>query len=267
MNKVSVLIATYNAEKYIKKTLKSCLGQAYGDFEVLVLDNGSKDNTVKIIEKIGDRRVKLFKSKENLGAYEGLNFLLEKARGDYIAIQDHDDIWFPGKIKKQIEFLDNNKDFIACGTNTLYYYESQKVLILNSKPTITDFVDHPSLMFKNKGFRYDTSRTLTDEYFEKKILTKEGKIACVQECLAIHRIKSDGSNLSSSRFSLSFRNIKELLSTSGLSLKTLLYLFDLIIRRFFPNKLLWIIRRKVTQRNRSWIVLKDFKSKHPQIDL
>lgn len=267
MKNVSILLVSYNAEKYIKKTIQSCLNQTYDNFEIFVLDNNSKDNTVEIIKSLGDEKIKLFESDKNLGPYNGLNFLLDKADGEYIAIQDHDDIWFPRKIEMQVEFLEKNKDFVACGTSTFYYYESKEILILNKKSRVTNFVDHTSLMFRNKNFRYNINFTLTDEHFEKKVLNEVGKIACLQDALTIHRIKKDGTNLSSQRFNLRFKNIKEFFKVNGLSISSLTYLIDLIISRYIPESFIWIIRKKITQKKSYWIGLNKFKSKHSNIDL
>src|SRR3990167_596097 len=116
---VSVLICTYNAEKFIKSTLESVLNQSYKNIEVLILDNGSTDKTVPIIRTLALHNaqpltyevrkgpsIRLIESKKNLGPYKGLNVLLELAKGKYIAINDHDDIWHPEKIKKQVSFLE-----------------------------------------------------------------------------------------------------------------------------------------------------------------
>ncbi len=266
MNKlVSILLATYNAEKYIKKTLYSCLNQSYKDIEILIVDDNSQDNTVKIIEGIQNgskngSKIKLFKNKKNIGPYNNLNFLLKKAQGEYIAIQDHDDVWFSEKIEKQVEFLEKNKNkgFIACGTNTFYYYEDRKLFILNKKPFLTDFVDHTSLMFRNRGFKYNTDYLLTDEYFEKKVLAKEGSIACIQDALTVHRIKSDGTNLSNSRFRISLKSIKDFFVVNGFSFGSLSYLLYLVIGRHIPGKLIWFIRLHLTQRKNLKFYLNDF---------
>lgn len=109
---VSVILCTYNAENYIRATLESILCQSYTSIEILILDNNSKDITVEIIKSYKDTRIHLYPSEKNLGPYGGLNFLLEKAKGDYIAIQDHDDLWHPQKLAKQIAFLDNNHKYI-----------------------------------------------------------------------------------------------------------------------------------------------------------
>ncbi len=265
--KVSILIITYNAEQFINKTLQSCLNQDYDDVEILVLDNNSKDDTVKIIKKINSNRIKLFQSTKNLGPYGGLNFLLDKANGKYIAIQDHDDIWLCNKISKQVEFLEDNQQYVGCGTNTWYYYEDKEILILNQVNNETNFVDHTSLMFRNKSFRYNTNYLLADEHFEKKVLTSTGKLYCLQKGLTIHRLKKDGRNLSNSRFRLSINNIKEFFEINNFDLDSLKYLFFLLIIRFLPTRIIWFIRLRFTQRNRKKMTLIQFKQKHPRIDL
>jgi glycosyltransferase involved in cell wall biosynthesis len=268
--KVSIIVVSYNAEKYIERTIKSCLNQTYQNIEVLLLDNASGDKTVDIVKKIQSKRdcqLNVFESEKNLGPYGGLNFLLEKAEGEYIAIQDHDDIWFPKKIAKQVEFLKKNRDFIACGTNTFYFYEDRNILILNKKPEVSNFVDHTSLVFRNKNFKYNTGYVLTDEYFEKKILSEMGKIACIQNPLTIHRIKGDGTNLSSSRFKFSVKNVKDFFEINGFNLSGFLYFFDLAVGKYFSNDLKWFIRKNITQKKSNWLKLKEFKNKYPQIEL
>ncbi len=267
--RVSIIIVSYDSEKYIEKTLKSCLTQTYKNIEILLLDNNSQDKTVDIVKKIGrqDKRVKIFESTKNLGPYGGLNFLLEKARGKYIAIQDHDDIWFPEKIKKQVECLERNSDFIACGTNTFYFYEERKILILNKKAEITSFVDHTSLMFKNNNFRYNENYLLADEYFEKVILAEKGEIGCIQKGLTIHRIKKDGSNLSSNRFKFTIKNIKEFFIINKFKISTLMYVVDLLTNKYLPSRFIWFVRLNLTQKNNFKIKLKDFQLKNSFIDL
>ena len=266
---VSVLIVSYNAERYIEKTLDSCLRQTYKDLEVLLLDNDSKDGTFEIAKTmcLRDSRLKIFRSNENIGPYAGLNVLLSKAGGEYVAIQDHDDVWLSEKVSKQVEFLKNNNNYIACGTNTFYFYEKEEVLILNKKSEITDFVDHTSLLFRNNGFRYNIMHSLPDEFLEKKSLSEKGDIFCLQEGLTIHRIKSDGTNLSANRFSFTPKYIQDFFSVNRIDFFSFLYLFDQISRKFFPEKVLWFIRKKITQRNNHWVSLGEFLRENKKVVL
>ena len=258
---VSIIIVSYNAEKFIKKTLESCLAQTYSPLEILILDNFSKDNTIEIIEYFKDSRIKLFKGKSNVGPYAGLNFLIDRAQGKYIAVQDHDDIWFPEKIKKQIEFLEKNPSYIACGTNTFYYFEKIDRFTLTHNTPETNFVDHTSLVFRNLGVRYDTKYVLSDEHFEKIVLASHGKTACLPQSLTLHRIRKDGQNLSSYRFLLNWKNIKEYFAINRLSLRSVFYILTEYLKIFLPNGILWFKRRVLAQ----GFDLKQFKTKYPEV--
>ena len=102
---VSVLICTYNSWDYIFNTLQSVIFQTYKNIEILILDNNSSDETVNNIKSFKDPRIKIFEQNKNIWPYQWLNVLLEKAKGEYIAIQDHDDLRHPKKIEKQIELF------------------------------------------------------------------------------------------------------------------------------------------------------------------
>jgi len=167
---VSILIVTYNADNYIKKTIRSCLNQTYNNLEILILDNNSTDKTAQIIKKIKSPKIKLFKNKENIGPYHGLNFLIDKAKGEYVAILDHDDLWLPQKLKEQVNFLSKHPNEISCGTRTYIYYESKKILIADPRPKKAKYVNHISLMFRNRSYYYQPKYKLADEHFEKIVL-------------------------------------------------------------------------------------------------
>jgi glycosyltransferase involved in cell wall biosynthesis len=263
--KVDILIITYNAEKYIKKTLQSCLDQTYQEYEILILDNNSSDDTCVIIESFNDEKIKLFKGKKNIGPYNGLNYLLERARGNYIAIQDHDDIWLLQKIEKQVQFLDKNNEFIACGTNTYYFFEEDNELVLDKKSFKTDFVDHTSLMFRNNGFRYDNKYMSPDEYFEKKILTKKGKIACLQDVLTIHRIRQDNKNLSVLRCECTINHIKQFFNLNNINLTNLAFVAGMCFGKYIPNSIKTFVRKNILQKNKILLSYDDFVKKHGNI--
>ncbi|HRX64255.1 MAG TPA: glycosyltransferase, partial [Candidatus Absconditabacterales bacterium] len=177
---VSTLICTYNAEKFIENTIDSVQKQTYKNQEILIRDDGSSDDTIVVLEKIAskDKRIQIFTSKElgkKLGPYGGLNFLMDYSKGEYIAIQDHDDIRHSTKIKKQIDFLEKNKKYIGSGTGALMYYAKQGIgfYVDSLKEQNKSKVLHTSLVFRNKGFRYKTDiETQVDGYFMEMILSK-----------------------------------------------------------------------------------------------
>ena len=114
--KVSVILTSYNHEKYIAEAIESVLNQTYADFELLIADDGSSDNSREVIKKFSDTRIKLFLHEENRGPRIILQELLNVAQGKYIAIHHSDDTWTADKLEKQVKFLDENKNYAACFT-------------------------------------------------------------------------------------------------------------------------------------------------------
>lgn len=264
---VSILVVSYNAEDFVAKTIRSCLEQSYRNIELLILDNKSSDRTKDIISSFKDPRLNVYSSDHAFGPYDGLNYLIERAAGDYIAIQDHDDVWFREKIETQVRFLNDNRDFVACGTNTYFFYEDKGVLILIGNPFVADIVNHTSLVFRKDSFRYDADYLLADEHFMRKVLRRSGSIACLQEPLCVHRIRADAKNLSSYRFSLSAKNTKDFFMINGLTRQSILYYFYLLTYDHLPESLVWFIRRHLTLRNREWINQSTFESRFPNVPL
>lgn len=113
---VSIITPCYNAEKYIAKTIDSVINQTYADWEMLICDDCSTDNSCKIVEYYSklDNRIKLFKTDSNTGTpAEPRNIAIKKSRGEYIAFLDADDIWLPEKLECQLKFMNtHNYDFV-----------------------------------------------------------------------------------------------------------------------------------------------------------
>lgn len=107
---VSVVIPAYNAAIYLPKTIESILQQSFQDFEILVVNDGSTDDTVKHVSSFTDCRVKLI-NQENQGCATARNTGVLAAKGEYIAFLDSDDLWEPTKLEKQVQCLDKNPDF------------------------------------------------------------------------------------------------------------------------------------------------------------
>ena len=112
---VSVLMPTYNAEKYLKEAIDSILNQTLTDFEFLIIDDNSKDKTKKIIGKYNDKRIKLIKGPQK-GLAAALNCGIKKAQGKYIARMDADDISLPARFEKQVNYLEAHPEITVLGT-------------------------------------------------------------------------------------------------------------------------------------------------------
>lgn len=234
--KVSILLCAYNAWEYIIPTIKSILSQTYNNFELLILDNNSKDNTRKNIQTQKDPRIQLFPSEKNLWPYAGLNFLLEKATWTYIAIQDHDDIRHPQKLEKQIYFLENNHKYIWCGTKTLMRYEWDQKWFEYYLWEENYYTIHPSLVFRNdQKYRYPKTVYMADALFQKQILCKGKKIIYnLDETLTMHRIKNGATNYSYKRYKFTQQNLKTVFSLHPIWYATFATAFELMRKCIYP---------------------------------
>ena len=110
---ISIILPAYNAEKYIALTISSLLNQTFTSFELLVVDDGSTDNTVTIIKQFTDSRIILMENGQNLGLIKTLNKAALLSKGKYIARMDADDIALPGRLQLQSQFLDTNAGVAA----------------------------------------------------------------------------------------------------------------------------------------------------------
>ncbi len=113
---VSVVMPVYNAEQYVAEAVKSILAQTFVDFEFIIIDDGSTDASLKIIETLAakDERIRLT-SRENKGVIRTRNDLLGKAKGEFIAVMDADDVALPKRFALQVEFLKNEPDVVCVG--------------------------------------------------------------------------------------------------------------------------------------------------------
>ena len=113
--KISVLMPVYNGEKFLREAIESVLNQSYKDFEFLILDDGSTDNSIKISESFSDPRIKIIKLNHS-GIVKALNEGLKLSKGEYIVRADADDISLPQRFEKLLKFMEENKDTAVCGS-------------------------------------------------------------------------------------------------------------------------------------------------------
>ena len=110
MPKVSVCMPVYNGENYIAESIRSVLDQTYQDFELIISDNCSTDNTPKIIKSFNDSRIKYIKNSENIGLVANFNQTIDLANGQYICVWAHDDIMFADNLSSKVPILDKNEN-------------------------------------------------------------------------------------------------------------------------------------------------------------
>jgi len=130
---VSVVIPTYKAEKYIAKTIQSVLAQSYQDFEILIVDDGSPDQSVKICQQFIDPRIRII-HQSNRGLPGARNTGIRHAQGDYIALLDADDLWLPEKLEKHVEHLENSPSVGISFSCSAFITEEGNLTGLTQKP-------------------------------------------------------------------------------------------------------------------------------------
>src|SRR5688572_20082581 len=113
---VTVLMPVYNAEKYLREAMDSILKQTLTDFEFLIIDDGSKDNSVDIINAYTDPRIRLVKNEHNLGISKTLNRGIEMASAELIARMDADDISYPARLQNQYDYFQKNPECALLST-------------------------------------------------------------------------------------------------------------------------------------------------------
>ncbi len=113
---ISVVMPVFNGEKFLKIAIESILNQTYIDFELVIINDGSKDKSAEIIKSYQDKRILFLENEGNKGIFYTRNRLFEEAKGDYIAILDCDDYAEPTRLEKQVNFLDKNEEFGLVGS-------------------------------------------------------------------------------------------------------------------------------------------------------
>ena len=113
---VSVVMPAYNVEKYVEEAVHSILAQTFCDFEFIIVDDGSTDRTHDILRSFSDPRIRLIFNEKNEGNYPARNRGCRLARGKYIAVMDADDVAMPERLEKQVKYMEEHPDVLACGT-------------------------------------------------------------------------------------------------------------------------------------------------------
>lgn len=206
--RVSILLPAYNAALYLRDSLDSIIRQTFKDFEVLLIDDGSTDDTFKIANEYFnvDKRIKYYKNKENLGLIKTLNKGLTLAQGEYIVRMDADDIMTDNRLNKQVKYMDSNPQCFVCGGQIKYIgnssgyapvlpqkYEDLLYMSLTNCPLY-----HPTAIIRNaaiKKFRlkYNDSYKHAEDYkfWSDIIFLYPNSIANIKDVVLYYRISND----------------------------------------------------------------------------
>lgn len=157
---VSIIMPSYNTAPYIKETIQSVLDQTYSNWELIIVDDCSTDNTDEVLSTIEDSRIRVFKNDKNFGAAVSRNKALREAKGQWIAFLDSDDIWLSEKLEKQIAYMENN--------GYLFSYTNYEEIDIESNRTGVK-VTGPKKITKVGMFNYCWPGCLTVMYDASKI--------------------------------------------------------------------------------------------------
>jgi hypothetical protein len=199
---ISVLLPVYNTERYILQSVQSVLGQTFGDFELLVVDDCSTDGTAKILSSIQDRRLRVLRNHRNLGVVGSLNNGMTQARGRYIARLDADDLCLPTRFAKQKTYLDLHPDVVMVATEMSVLAKGQvrrsrlpadpDPMMLRWQFYTSNPVGASSTMFRaaaaklTDGYLREAFQYAEDFDFSHRML-RLGSIAVMPEFLVVYR--------------------------------------------------------------------------------
>jgi glycosyltransferase involved in cell wall biosynthesis len=173
--KVSVVMPVFNGEKFLKEAIDSILNQTFTDFEFIIVNDGSTDNTRNIIQNYNDHRIKLLNNKSNLGISRAANIGIKASCGIYIARQDADDISMPERLEKEASFLDQNKNVGLVGT--YYFVINENCKILNTIKCLTKSIELRKKLLEGNQFGHGTTM-FRKEYIDKiGVYREEFKLA------------------------------------------------------------------------------------------
>ena len=209
MNKVSIVICSFNRADFLPRALDSVLKQTYDNFEVIIIDDGSTDNTEEVAQKYlaRDERIKYFRNSANLGIARSRNKGVVLSQGEYIAMLDSDDYWLsPEKLQKQVVFLDTNSKVGIVGTGIVLVDENDREIKqdiyetedknIRARILAKNQFAQSSVLFRKKAFNqagnYDESLNVCEDLALWLALGLKYEFANLAEALVAYLIHSGG---------------------------------------------------------------------------
>lgn len=211
---ISVVMPVYNAYPYLIESINSILNQTYDNFEFIILNDGSQDNSKDIILSFNDKRIKYFEH-DNIGIQKTLNRGLFESKGSFIARMDADDICYPNRLSEQLNFMQNNPNCVVLGCNAEYmdiegntlYRSNLPLMDYDIKKTLSTGGSffHSSVMYKKEsvlkcGLYIENIKTSIEDGVLWIKMAKLGELRNLEKCLLKYRLSPSAlSNRSPSR--------------------------------------------------------------------
>lgn len=219
---VSIIINCYNSAKFLKKSIRSVISQSYKNWELIIFDNFSNDNTKSEILKFkNSKKIRYFRSKRLYSLYNARNLAVKKTNGSLISFLDADDWWSKDKLKRQVEFLELNKEYNIVYSNLYLFNEKKNKISLFSKKKLyngkitqqlLDDFRMPILttMLRKKilnKYSFDKTYNIIGDFDLFIRLSLKEKIFSIQEPLAFYRIHY--SNMSTKKIDLHISELEK----------------------------------------------------------
>lgn len=261
MPKISVIMGVYNDEKFLSRSIESILSQTFCDFEFIICDDCSKDNSLEIIKAYQkkDSRIVLIENNSNMGLASSLNRCIEISKGEYIARMDSDDIALKERFVKQFDYLEENSNVAVVGTQAYYINELGERFKEYNRPFEISFKDavrksnliHPSTMIRKSVLeevnRYtvnNLTRRAEDYDLWCKISERGYKLANLSERLFEYREDINAFKKRKYKFRIDEFKIKAYwIKRSNLSIINYIYAIKPLIVGLVPSQIM--MRRKV----------------------
>jgi len=205
MPKISVIMSVYNQEEFLAESIESILKQTFTDFEFIIVNDASTDNSRKLILKYAniDNRLKLIDNHTNRGLTQSLNIALNHATGKYIARFDADDISLPQRFELQYTYLEQNPDIVLCGAKAVYFNSADGTETLTHYPIEFKHIElwlrkgrnafaHPAIMFRSsENLRYREKFIYSQDFdLYLNLLSQHKKMANLPQVLLRYRVQN-----------------------------------------------------------------------------
>ena len=201
MARLSIVVGTYNAAAFIEATIASLLRQTFRDFELIVVDDASSDDTVARVSAIEDGRIRLIRNPTNLGVANTRNIGVAAAGGEYLAMNDHDDLSLPTRLERQVAFLDRHRDVLLAATGIYslrgdrrtaepmpaFAHDELRWRLMTHSPLCHSSICVRLAAMREAGLRYDPSCDFGDDFDLYHRTAAVGRIAALQERLVVYR--------------------------------------------------------------------------------
>ena len=269
MPRLSVIMGVYNVENMImiEKAINSILSQTFSDFDFIICNDGSNNETINYIKELAkkDNRIRILTNEKNFGLAYSLNKCIENSSSEYIARMDADDISKKDRLEKEIKFLDENDNYAVVACNANLIDETGKIWGKRSNPEIVkkeDFlfnspVIHPTVIMRKKAledvnyYRVSKETMRTEDYdLWMRLYEKGYKIYTIQECL--YYFREDEQCLKRRKYKYRIDEAKvRYYGYKRLKLlpKGYIYVLKPLIVGLLPHKLIKILRNKHKKEN------------------